>query len=42
MLDQPVTNLVREEALLLCLKHGEEFVITFIENYLQLAYEEAK
>ena len=33
---------LREEALLLCLKHGEEFVITFIENYLQLAYEEAK
>ena len=41
-LDQPVTNLVREEALMLCLKHGEEFIITFIENYLQLAYEEKK
>ena len=33
-LQAPVTNLVREEALQLCLKHGEEFVINYIENYL--------
>jgi len=31
-----VTDLVREEALQLCLVHGEEFVINYIENYLNL------
>ena len=35
-LQVPVTNLVREEALQLCLRHGEEFVINYIENYLTL------
>ena len=35
-LQAPVTNLVREEALQLCLRHGEEFVINYIENYLTL------
>ena len=38
--EAPVTDLVKEEALQLCLKHGEEFVIVFIENYLQLMMEE--
>ena len=35
-----MTDLVKEEALQLCLKHGEEFVILFIENYLNLMMEE--
>ena len=35
-LQAPVTDLVREEALQLCLVHGEEFVINYIENYLNL------
>jgi hypothetical protein len=38
--EEPVTDLVKEEALQLCLKHGEEFVILFIENYLNLMMEE--
>ena len=38
--EAPVTDLVKEEALQLCLKYGEEFVIVFIENYLQLMMEE--
>ena len=38
--EAPVTDLVKEEALQLCLKHGEEFVILFIENYLNLMMEE--
>ena len=35
-LQAPVTNLVLDEALQLCLRHGEEFVINYIENYLTL------
>jgi len=35
-LQAPVTDLVREEALQLCLRHGEDFVINYIENYLTL------
>ena len=35
-LQAPVTNLVRDEALQLCLRHGEEFVVNYIENYLTL------
>ena len=35
-LQAPVTYLVREEALQLCLRHGEDFVINYIENYLTL------
>ena len=35
-LQAPVTNLVRVEALQFCLRHGEEFVINYIENYLTL------
>ena len=38
--EAPVTDLVKEEALQLCLKHGEEFVIMFIENYLKTITEE--
>ena len=34
------TELVRDEALELCHKHGEDFVLTFIENYLKLLSEE--
>ena len=35
-LQAPVTNLVRDEALQLCLRLGEEFVVNYIENYLTL------
>ena len=34
------TELVRDEALELCYKHGEDFVLKFIENYLKLLSEE--
>lgn len=34
------TELVRDEALELCYKYGEDFVLTFIENYLKLLSEE--
>jgi hypothetical protein len=34
------TDLVRDEALELCYKYGEDFVLTFIENYLKLLSEE--
>ena len=40
MLDKPITLEAREEALDLCLVHGDEFVITFIENYLHQSIEE--
>ena len=40
-LEAAVTDLVKEEALQLCLKHGEEFVIMFIENYLKQMTEES-
>ena len=35
--DAEITDLVKEEALELCSKHGEEFVFNYIENYLSLA-----
>lgn len=31
---------VQEEALNLCLRHGERFCITFVRNYLQVHSEE--
>lgn len=34
------TDLVRDEALQLCLEHGEEFVVTFIETYLDTIVKE--
>ena len=37
-MDKPITLEAKEEAL--CLIHGDEFVITFIENYLNQATEE--
>ena len=40
MLDKPITLEAKEEALELCLIHGDEFVITFIENYLHQSMEE--
>ena len=36
-LDAPVTPLIIEEVQELCGKYGEEFVSTYIENYLNLA-----
>lgn len=38
--DAEITDLVKEEALELCLEHGEEFVFNYIENYLGLASRE--
>jgi hypothetical protein len=40
MLDKPVTLEAKEEALELCLIYGDEFVITYIENYLNQAMKE--
>ena len=40
MLDKPVTLEAKEEALELCLKYGDEFVINYIENYLNQAMKE--
>lgn len=38
---EPVSHEVRADALDLCLKYGEEYVINFIENYINLAIEES-
>jgi len=38
---EPVGDEVRADALDLCLRHGDDFVITFIENYINLAIEES-
>ena len=38
-LDAPVTPLVIEEVQDLCQKYGEEFVSTYIENYLSLGVD---
>jgi hypothetical protein len=35
-----VTTVVREDALRLCLKHGDEFCIGFVSTYLKVQGEE--
>jgi len=37
---EDVTDDVREDALNLCMKYGDDFCIGFIENYLQVSKEE--
>lgn len=37
-----VTDTVREDALYLCSKHGDEFCIGFIARYLELQVKEFK
>jgi hypothetical protein len=35
--DAEMTDLVKEEVLDLCSKHGEDFIFRYIESYLSLA-----